>query len=248
MCSQSYSAFCVQTLPWNGNASQPHYSLLRTGLPPRSVLDAIRRGGVPYSYGEIEHDIIAALMRTRVQIPQKRFLEKACRWAQTQTSTIWCPQFFHREDRPNSARPCARRSSALGHSRPGRTNGKSGHVRYLRGNKLAITVFNDNDDIVDKTCDAWNFFEQGSMRIPQSPPEHGQQSITRAVGIRGKTMKRAISLVVLGALFSMLQGNASAGEQSLTFNVELKFVPRSRAQPVKYLRPISNAVPSTLAR
>ena len=71
-----------KTLLWNGAASQPHYSLLRTGPPPRSVLDVIRRGGVPYPYGEIEHDVIAALMRTRVQIPHKRFLEKAFRWAQ----------------------------------------------------------------------------------------------------------------------------------------------------------------------
>jgi len=37
--------------------------------------------------------------------------------------------------------------------------------QYLRGNKLAITVFDDYDDIVDKTCDAWNFFEQDPMRI-----------------------------------------------------------------------------------
>jgi hypothetical protein len=36
---------------------------------------------------------------------------------------------------------------------------------YLRGNKLAITVFDDYDDILDKTCDAWNFFEQDPMRI-----------------------------------------------------------------------------------
>jgi len=36
---------------------------------------------------------------------------------------------------------------------------------YLRGNKLAITVFDDYDDIVDKTCDAWNFFEQDPVRI-----------------------------------------------------------------------------------
>ena len=36
---------------------------------------------------------------------------------------------------------------------------------YLRGNKLAITVFDDYDDIVDKTCDAWNFFEQDPKRI-----------------------------------------------------------------------------------
>jgi hypothetical protein len=28
-----------------------------------------------------------------------------------------------------------------------------------------ITVFDDHDDIVDKTCDAWNFFEQDPMRI-----------------------------------------------------------------------------------
>src|SRR5258706_2147521 len=36
---------------------------------------------------------------------------------------------------------------------------------YLRGNKLAITVFDGYDDIVDKTCDAWNFFEQDPKRI-----------------------------------------------------------------------------------
>jgi transposase len=29
---------------------------------------------------------------------------------------------------------------------------------YLRANKLAITVFDGYDDIVDKCCDAWNFF------------------------------------------------------------------------------------------
>jgi hypothetical protein len=36
---------------------------------------------------------------------------------------------------------------------------------YLRGNKLAITVFDDYDDIVDDACDAWNFFEQDPNRI-----------------------------------------------------------------------------------
>lgn len=29
---------------------------------------------------------------------------------------------------------------------------------YLRSNKLAITVFDAYDDIVDKCCEAWNFF------------------------------------------------------------------------------------------
>jgi transposase len=36
---------------------------------------------------------------------------------------------------------------------------------YLRGNKLAITVFDDYDDIVDKACDAGNFFEYDPTRI-----------------------------------------------------------------------------------
>ena len=36
---------------------------------------------------------------------------------------------------------------------------------YLRGNKLAITVFNTYDDIVDKTCDAWTFFASDPDRI-----------------------------------------------------------------------------------
>ena len=54
---------------------------------------------------------------------------------------------------------------------------------YLRGNKLAITVFDDYDDIVDKTCDAWNFFEKDPTRIASITPEHGQQSVSRAGGI-----------------------------------------------------------------
>jgi hypothetical protein len=36
---------------------------------------------------------------------------------------------------------------------------------YLRGNKLAITVFDDYDDIVDKACAAWNFFADDPKRI-----------------------------------------------------------------------------------
>src|SRR5207302_5579325 len=30
---------------------------------------------------------------------------------------------------------------------------------------VRLPVFDDYDDIVDKTCDAWNFFEQDPMRI-----------------------------------------------------------------------------------
>ena len=54
---------------------------------------------------------------------------------------------------------------------------------YLRGNKLAITVFDDYDDIVDKTCDAWKFFEQDPTRIASITIRTWQQSLSRAVGI-----------------------------------------------------------------
>jgi transposase len=36
---------------------------------------------------------------------------------------------------------------------------------YLRGNKLAITVFESYDDIVDKSCEAWTFFAHDKDRI-----------------------------------------------------------------------------------
>jgi transposase len=36
---------------------------------------------------------------------------------------------------------------------------------YLRANKLAITVFDDYDEIVDKTCEAWNFFANDPDRV-----------------------------------------------------------------------------------
>jgi DDE superfamily endonuclease len=68
---------------------------------------------------------------------------------------------------------------------------------YLRGNKLAITVFDDYDDIVDKACGAWNSFEQDPKRIASITPEHGQQSIFRAVGIR--TYLRAVGPVLPGS-------------------------------------------------
>jgi len=36
---------------------------------------------------------------------------------------------------------------------------------YLRGNKLAVTVFDDYDDIVEKSCTAWTFFANDPERI-----------------------------------------------------------------------------------
>ena len=36
---------------------------------------------------------------------------------------------------------------------------------YLRNNKLAITVYNDYDHIVDKSCEAWNFFASDKAAI-----------------------------------------------------------------------------------
>ena len=37
--------------------------------------------------------------------------------------------------------------------------------QYLRANKLAFTVFDTYDEIVDKCCEAWNFFANDSERI-----------------------------------------------------------------------------------
>ena len=37
--------------------------------------------------------------------------------------------------------------------------------QYLRGNRLAITVFDSYDDIVDKACAAWTFFANDPERV-----------------------------------------------------------------------------------
>jgi transposase len=37
--------------------------------------------------------------------------------------------------------------------------------QYLRANRLAITVFDDYDDIIEKSCDAWNFFANDPDRV-----------------------------------------------------------------------------------
>ncbi len=37
--------------------------------------------------------------------------------------------------------------------------------QYLRANKLAITVFDSYAEIVDKCCDAWNFFADDPDRV-----------------------------------------------------------------------------------
>lgn len=37
--------------------------------------------------------------------------------------------------------------------------------QFLRANKRAITVFNDYAEIVDKCCEAWNFFADNSQLV-----------------------------------------------------------------------------------
>ena len=37
--------------------------------------------------------------------------------------------------------------------------------QYLRSNKLAITVFDTHDEILDKCTHAWNFFANDPERI-----------------------------------------------------------------------------------
>lgn len=36
---------------------------------------------------------------------------------------------------------------------------------YLRANKLAVSVFDDDDDIVERSCQAWRFFADDPDRI-----------------------------------------------------------------------------------
>lgn len=36
---------------------------------------------------------------------------------------------------------------------------------YLRGNRLAVTIFDSYDDIVEKACDAWMFFANDKERV-----------------------------------------------------------------------------------
>jgi hypothetical protein len=61
MRSQSYSPFCVQTLPSNGNASALFY--LEDGATTAKRPQHHPTWRRANSCGEIEHDAIAALMR-----------------------------------------------------------------------------------------------------------------------------------------------------------------------------------------
>ena len=36
---------------------------------------------------------------------------------------------------------------------------------FLRANKLAVTVFDEYEDIVERSCDAWRFFADDPYRI-----------------------------------------------------------------------------------
>jgi hypothetical protein len=86
-------------------------------------------------------------------------------------------------------RPRGARGSCVGGGSICATNCSGASVLgYLRGNKLAITVFDDYDDIVDKACGASNFFEQDPKRIasrtfdrppPRSPGKAGSVPAVR---------------------------------------------------------------------
>lgn len=55
---------------------------------------------------------------------------------------------------------------------------------YLRKNKLANSIFETYDEIVEACSNAWNFFATDPPPSPQSQAETGQRSVFRAVGIR----------------------------------------------------------------
>ena len=42
---------------------------------------------------------------------------------------------------------------------------KLGAGHYLRANKLAISIFDSYDHIVEKCCDAWNFFAEDEETV-----------------------------------------------------------------------------------
>ena len=55
---------------------------------------------------------------------------------------------------------------------------------YLRANKLAISVFDNYEQIVDRCCEAWNFFANDKTAITSiTTRQWAKRSTTRAVGI-----------------------------------------------------------------
>ena len=87
MRSQSYSPFCVQTLPSNGNRSALFY--LEDGATTAKRPQRHPRWRRTNSYGEIEHDAIAALMRKWAPDLSQTLPEKGLSMSPTtQTSTI----------------------------------------------------------------------------------------------------------------------------------------------------------------
>jgi hypothetical protein len=96
---------------------------------------------------------IAAALRCRAT----RAFGWECSWRQAVTppassmAPAWCPCHPSSRTQPDRKR-----------------------LEYLRGNKLAVTVF--GDDIVDKTRDAWNFLSKIQCASRQSNPnmDNGQ--------------------------------------------------------------------------
>ncbi len=57
-------------------------------------------------------------------------------------------------------------------------------MAYLRANKLAISVFDNYEQIVDRCCEAWNFFANDKIAITSiTTRQWAKRSTTRAVGI-----------------------------------------------------------------
>jgi transposase len=55
---------------------------------------------------------------------------------------------------------------------------------YLRANRLAISVVDNNEEIVTRFCDAWNFFAKDTATVrPITTREYTKRSETKAVGI-----------------------------------------------------------------
>ncbi|MCF8483087.1 MAG: hypothetical protein K9H25_21900 [Rhodospirillum sp.] len=49
---------------------------------------------------------------------------------------------------------------------------------YLRANKLAISVFDTHDEIIDRCCEAWNFFANDPKAVQSITSRQYAKTVT----------------------------------------------------------------------
>ncbi len=101
---------------------------------------------------------------------------------------------------------------------------------YLRANKLAISVFDNYEQIVDRCCEAWNFFANDKTAITSiTTRQWAKRSTTRAVGINPSLTERQIGRYALFLLGSRTTLRKSTDpERKRTWPLNLFELPFSR--------------------